>query len=105
MSAEIHKYDIGTAFTITVYDENDTVVNVSGALTKDILFTKPDNTVLTKSATLVNNGESGVMQYVTQSGDLDTVGIWKIQGHIEFNSSSYNLYTNIASFRVYDNLE
>lgn len=103
MPAQIHVGDIGTAFRVTVYDENDDVVNISGATTKALLFTKPTNVTVTQDASLVSNGVSGVMQYTSVSGDLDIAGIWKIQGHIIVNS--YDLYTDISSFRVYDNLD
>lgn len=102
--SEIHVNDIGTAFRITIYDENHDIVNVSGVITKDIIFTKPTNATVTKDATLINNGISGVIQYTTQSGDLDVAGIWNIQAHIQSSGSTYSLYTNTESFRVYDNL-
>lgn len=103
MPAQIHVGDIGTAFRVTIYDEQNNIVNVSGSSPCQLLFTKPDNTLLTKTATVVDNGISGVILYTSQSGDLDIGGIWRIQGHIGINTS--NMYTDVSSFRVYDNLD
>lgn len=102
MSAEIHLNDIGTSFNVTVYNETDTIVNLSGALVTNLLFTQPDNVLITKSGELINDGVSGVMRYVTISGDLSQIGIWQIQGYVELGSSA--MYTNVSSFRVYNNL-
>lgn len=102
MPAEIHVNDTGTAFRITILNESLEVVNLSGAITKDILFLKPNNDVMTKEATLVNEGISGVLQYVTASGDLSVAGLWKIQAHINVDNS--DLYSDISSFQVHDNL-
>lgn len=62
----------------------------------------PNNTNVTKTATLVDNGVSGVMRYVTQSGDLSIAGMWKIQGYVDLTTSQ--MHTNISEFRVYANL-
>ena len=101
--SEIHQYDIGTAFRMTIYDESNNIVNVSGT-SPVIIFTKPDKTVVEKSGTIYTDGEDGKIQYVSEENDLDTVGQWQIQAFIYFSDST-QLYSNISTFRVYRNLE
>lgn len=101
--SEIHLNDIGTAFRMTIYDESNNIVNVSGT-TPTILFTKPDKTILEKEATLYTDGTDGKIQYVSEDGDLDTIGQWQIQAFIYFTDTT-QLYSNISTFRVHRNLE
>lgn len=102
MTTYVHVGDIGTAFTSTIYDESNNLVNLSGSIAHQIIFTKPDNNSVSKDTDLIDNGISGVMRYVSESGVIDMGGIWQIQGFVNFGSSQ--MYTNISSFRVYENL-
>lgn len=73
--------DFGIDITITV--TRDCVpVDISGATQTDILLTKPDGTVLTKSASFVTDGTDGQIKYTVESGVLDVVGTWKARGLI-----------------------
>lgn len=100
---EIHKNDIGTLFKLTVKDEDSSVVNLSSASTKEILIEKPDTTVLTKTASFTTDGTDGLIEYNTISGDIDTIGKYKIQGKVILSGSTW--YTDIKTFYVNDNLE
>lgn len=99
---EIHKGDIGTIFEVTLKDDV-AIVDVSSATTKEIFFRKPDGTtVLTKAAEFKTDGTDGIIQYTTILDDLDSVGGWKIQGHVILSTGEWK--SDIASFKVYDNL-
>lgn len=98
----IHLNNIGTVFSVTVYDETNTLVNVSGASVAEMLFYLPDTTIYTRSGVLQNAGISGVMQYTSVSGDLNQIGMWRYQGHITYGGR--NLYTDITDFRVSNNI-
>lgn len=100
---EIHKNDIGTTFKLTVKDEDDAVVDVSSASTKDILIEKPDASVLTKTSSFTTDGTDGIIEYSTISGDIDAIGKYKIQGKVILSGSTY--YTDVKTFVVKDNLE
>lgn len=102
---EIRKSDIGVAFRLTIKDQDGTAVDISGATTKSIYFTKPDKTVDTQTATFPSGGSgtNGEMEYATISGDLDTTGTWKWQGYVVMSDgSAYR--TDIEEFLVLDNL-
>lgn len=99
---EIHINDIGTVFELTVKDSANAIVDLSTATVLNITFKKSDDTIVTKTASLVTDGTDGKMQYITVAGDLDLVGLWKIQGDI--TSPSWTGTTNIDTFTVYPNL-
>lgn len=101
MASEIHVGDIGTVFRVTIKDGAD-IVDVSNVDSKLLFFQKPDGTLLTKEATLYSDGLDGIIEYTTQSGDLDQAGTWQIQAKIEFGTDVF--YTNIEKIKVYRNL-
>lgn len=98
---EIHIGDIGTAFQVTLYD-CDTVVDVSSATTVEIIFLKPDGTKVTQTASFVTDGIDGVIQYLSQNGDLDQSGGWKLQAHIVLPTGEW--WSDTDKFKVYENL-
>lgn len=101
MASEIHVGDIGTIFRITIKD-GDAIVDVSSVDSKVIYLQKPTGTTLTKNASLYTNGTDGVIQCVSESGDLDEAGTWQIQAKIDFGTDVFN--TNIDKFKVLRNL-
>lgn len=85
--------DIGTDFQVTV-TEGGSAVDISSAATLQIEFTKPDGTVVTQTASLVNSGTDGKMQYVTDSDDIDQQGIWTYRGKVTFSAGVEVFFTN-----------
>lgn len=99
--SEIHVGDVGTIFRVTIKD-CDTIVDVSTVNSKTIYFQKPDSSTLTKAASYYTDGTDGIIQYVTESGDLDQAGTWQIQARVDFGADVFN--TNIEKFKVLRNL-
>ena len=97
---EIHLNDVGTQFKLTIADAGS-VVDVSSA-TKTITFRKPDGTCFSKTASNFTDGTDGIIHYITESGDLDTTGTWKLQAFIDFGATEF--YSDIHSFRVHKNI-
>jgi hypothetical protein len=102
MACEIQEGDIGTKLLVTVTDCG-TVVDISTATTLAIYIRKPDGTILSRTGTLETDGTDGKMYYITQAGDLDVAGSYKIQGRVIFQSGA-SYYTSKATFRVECNL-
>jgi hypothetical protein len=98
---EIHVGDIGTTFKCLIKDD-DVVRDVSGATTKELIFSKPSGETMTKTATFTTDGTDGYIEYSTITDDLDESGYWKLQGHIVL--PGLDLRTNIVTFKVYPNL-
>lgn len=86
-----------------VKDTSDQIVDLSGMTSISIVLKKPDGTELVKPATLVNDGADGKMQYITDTTDLDVVGVWQAQGLIVDGSVEDNP-TDIIKFTVEERL-
>jgi hypothetical protein len=102
MTCGIHVGDIGTQFRVTVQDCNSTAINISDATETYIIFKKPDGSTVTKTATFLTDGSDGKIRYTAASGDLDTVGSWKIQSYIVTPSGSW--HSEFETFKVLRNL-
>lgn len=102
MSNIAHVGDIGTIFEVTVTDRDGAAINLATATTLSIIFAKPDGTTETKTATLSGDGTDGKMRYSSVSGDLDTPGVWQLQGYVV--DGSYTNYSDSATFQVRANL-
>lgn len=98
---EIHVGDIGTVFLGTVMD-GSSVVDVSGATTKQLFFKKPDDTVLTKTAAFTTDGSDGKIQYASIAADLDIAGWWNWQGKLILPGGTWR--TDVHRFQVHVNL-
>jgi hypothetical protein len=101
MACEIHVNDVGTRFLATIKD-CDQVVSVSGAPYVTFIFKKPDDSTVSRNATLYTNGTDGKIYYDTVSGDLDQAGLYKLQGQVALASGTF--YTDIYNFKVHCNL-
>lgn len=75
-------------FIVVDRDENQpvccdqTVSDISTGTTLRMVFTKPDGTEVTKEGPNVvfqTDGTDGAIQYVIESGLLDTKGFWKVR--------------------------
>ena len=101
-----HVNDIGTIFRVTVYDATSTggstVADISTASTKQIVFSRPDGTTLTKTAVFTTDGEDGDIEYVSVDGDLNMAGTWHLQAYVVTPAGNWR--TDVGHFRVYDNL-
>ena len=99
---EIHQYDIGTIFEITLMD-GTSIVDISGATTMEITFQKPDGiTNVIKTAVHTTDGTDGKLQYVTILDDLDIIGTWKKQAFVVLSTGEWS--SDIDNFKVHKNL-
>lgn len=94
--------DIGTLIKATIIDENEAVVDVSSATTKQLIFKKSDGSTLTANADFFTNGTDGIIQYATVSGDISVAGTYRFQGYVVLSSGSW--HSVIYSFTVGCNL-
>ena len=101
--ADIHVGDTGTMFRLTIKDKNGDVFSLEDATALFIVFAKPDRTVAERVATLYTDGTDGVMKYITESGDLDQSGRWKVQAVVEKPTGRWS--SSVVKFKVIANLE
>src|SRR5262245_11437067 len=100
MAADLHIGDMPDLI-FTFLDE-DGVVDISAASTKDIVLTDPSGNGTTKTLSFVTDGTDGKGKYSVQAGDLDEFGNWQVQGHLVIAGRTYR--TAIATFYVHANL-
>lgn len=103
MAVEVHVADVGTAFRVTVKDEDGEIVDLSSASVMQLWFRKPDGTVAVQTAFLLNDGTDGIMEYVTVEGDLDLPGKWRVQGYVEVGPSK--IHSDIHRFKLWANVQ
>jgi hypothetical protein len=103
-AGEVRLDDIGTVFEITVKKEDGSAQDISAAATRQIIFKKPDGTLLTKTAALVTDGLDGKMKYKAISGDLDAAGSWELQGRVILAAGTDEYRSDISGFEVHANL-
>ena len=100
---KVQEGDKGTAFNATIYIEPKAVLDCSTAVTKSLLFKKPDGTVVTQTAVFVTDGTDGKIRYVTIAADLVPFGVWEWQARIEFVAGTWS--TTVKSFQVHKNVD
>ena len=96
-----HVDDFGTPFTLTIYKYDNTILDLTNSLTRQIIFIKPDTSRVTTTGSFVTDGSDGKITYTSASGLLDTAGDWKIQGRIVFANGTWS--TEVQGFVVEDN--
>lgn len=87
---------------VTVYKEDGTVIDISGATVKDFVFRKPDGELWTEDATFVTDGTDGKLYYQVGVDELDQVGLWKLQ--VSLNLGIGIRRSTIVPFEVHPNL-
>lgn len=101
MTSTVSTSNIGLKLIITAIN-NNSPIDLSDAVSLLIYIKKPNGILLEKPATLLTNGLDGKMYYITQQGDLDISGVYKIQGKILADGATY--YTNVSNLNVFCNL-
>lgn len=102
---EIHVGDVGTTIRITIQDIDSigasSILDVSNA-TVNIILEKPDGTSINRAASYITDGTDGLVQYITQAGDIDLQGTWSIQ--VQVNTLSGSWKSSVGTFKVYSNI-
>lgn len=80
LNTVLQQNDAGISVIITITEaDGSTPVNLSLATSKTIYISKPNGSLVTGTASLVTDGTDGKIEYVTSPGDLDLVGMYKVQ--------------------------
>ena len=93
----------GTVFRATIKDQDNVIVNISGAATKEIIFRSPAGLLKPFAATFVTDGIDGQIEYKTLAGDIDEVGTWEWQPHVLISAGN-EWYSDPVEFVVKDKL-
>jgi hypothetical protein len=85
-----------------VLDENEAPRDISGAIIKQLIFERPNKSILTVEGQFFTNGADGILQYITVEGDLIPDGIYQVQA--ELVMPGFNGRTEVRLFQVKRNL-
>ena len=73
--------DAGTSVVVVVR-EGGRHLDLSGATTKRIVFTRPDGNEVPREAGFLTDGRDGGLVYVTVPGEVDQPGLWTLQAEL-----------------------
>lgn len=91
----------GLQFIVTVLDENQDPLDISGATSLILSFINPDGSFFQKTAAYVTNGIDGQIYYVTTASDLLEAGLCYIQG--QFTIGGVTMTTAFGQFATNNN--
>ena len=93
--------DVGTTITLTVYDSDGAVVDLSTSVTKQIYFLAPNQlagSAVAKTAAYTDGtGVNGQLRYTLIAGDIPTAGLWSVQAAVTF-AGGVTFRSTIQSF-------
>lgn len=98
---ELRKEDIGSVIELII-KVNDVALDISQAITKQIVLKNPAGTSVTKTAVFSGDGTDGKLRYVTVTNDLASAGLWQAQAKIVLPSGTWK--SEILNIKVWDNL-
>ena len=102
MAEEVHENDVGTSF-IATFKDGTSVVDISGANTKNLIFMKPDKSTASNAGTFTSDGTDGKLYWDSTTGFLTPIGDWQWQGHVAWAGGD-SWRSSMANFRVYPNI-
>lgn len=110
--SDIHQNDVGTEFLATIMKNVNGIespMDISKAVSKQIVIRKPDNTVLVRHAIFtpissgaLGTGVDGKLSYFSVPGDLDIRGTYRIQAVVTNPQGKW--FSSIDKFKVVGNL-
>ena len=99
----LHVGDFGTQFILTIkklVDGAPTVVDVSGATTKKILFRDSEGTITEHTASFLTDGTDGKITYTTVTGDISISGSLEYRGFVVL-SATQSYQSSTCKIKVY----
>ncbi len=88
----------GVALIIRAVRSDGTPEDLSTSTSLEMSIRGPSGPTQLKQASLTSGGGDGMLQYVTQAGDLNEAGKWEYQGH--WMKDGAPRHTHRGAFRV-----
>lgn len=96
--ATVHVSDVGTQFRFVFVDQDDHPINLSSAVSIEIIFRSPRSSTLITRAMDVEDAVNGVAAYTTTTALFNAIGEWRTQVKLTF--ASIILRTEVQRFSV-----
>jgi hypothetical protein len=103
MPADFHVGDTGTVIEVELLENGQPLPGLAAATIKQLIFQKPDKSIVVKTAQFSTNGSDGLIRYITEAGFLDQDRTWKVQGKVTLPSGTWS--SEIGEFVVEKNLQ
>lgn len=95
--------DVGIVLLVQMYKQSDgTPLDISDASSLQIIYSFPDGTRFTKTASLYTDGIDGKLYFTTEEDDLPIAGYYSIQGKVVIGSAI--IFSEVEQFSVLDNV-
>lgn len=98
----IHVDDFGWLLKLRIVQDGS-AVDISSYTTRSFILRDPTGTTATKTATFTTDGSDGWLQYTTQDGDVDRVGMWSVAARI--SKTGTELTSEAISFPVLERVD
>jgi BppU N-terminal domain len=102
MVTTIQSNSTGTVFRRTLLKEDGSVLDLTGATTLELVFTRPNETTFTRTASVVGPATDGTIEYVGLNAEFDMVGPWRWQARAVIPSGEW--WDEVFDFNVRPNL-
>ena len=102
---KVHEGDQGTEFQLLIndtgLDDTNSVVDLTGVSVMQMIFTDPDGTETTQTASIANSpGTDGIIKFVTtDTTTINASGFWYYRAKLTFTSGNI-FQSNDAEFEV-----
>lgn len=83
---------------MVIKDQADAIVDVSSQTTMQIKIRKPDDELMTKTASFTTDGTDGSIYYTFISGDVDEKGTYFYEGYVVIPTGTWT--TDQLEFKV-----
>jgi hypothetical protein len=93
---------IGIPIVYEVQDKDGNPRDISSFTTHELVFQKPNKTVVVKPAVFFTDGTDGLLVYITVDGDLIPAGSFQVQAHLK--NVTLEEYTGVDLFHCAKNL-
>lgn len=88
---------------LTFYKDDGSILDLSGAVSLEFVFRKPDGTTITRVPSLITDGTDGKASYTLLSAEVNLAGMWKVQGIADLPVLGVK-HSTIPPFEVHRNL-
>lgn len=97
----VNKIFVGDVGTNIILRTGEDLTDITTIVFK---IEKPDETIISRTGYLYDDGTNTKIHYVTQATDIDIVGKYRVQGVCDFINPSRHFSTEIAEIQVYEAL-
>ena len=94
--------DVGTSFAHTLKDQDGNYVDVATAQSRVMTFSRPDSSSFVRNP--IPTGRPGEVEYVTQPGDINQTGVWKVQTRVVLAGGEGPFSSPVRTFQVWASL-